>query len=132
MSEEEYGNKTRLDLINELTARDEMIAVFTGATGDEIAEWFKVRGRADDLPLLLKKKARIQLVPIETEIEHRHPLLRDWPDEVVDMVMTKMLANLDGRIREALFGRRAKAARNYERNVSLKRRTRESSFEPAD
>jgi hypothetical protein len=121
---EGYDEKTKEELILELEARDEVIEVFTGATADEIASWFKLKGRADDLPLLLKKQARVTLEPIQYEVSLMHPQPRGWPDDVIGKVMDKLMPKIDERIVELLFGRRAMAHRAKEREVSIRKRTR--------
>lgn len=107
----------------ELSRRDEIISLLTGAIAEEISQWFKVQGRADDLPLLLKKKAKVTLQPIVIEVEASFSQ-RGWPDSVVDSVMAKVHEAFDGRIREQLFGDMAMGRRAAETRVSIKKRTR--------
>ncbi len=108
----------------QIADRDVLIEALTGLVADDIAKWFQFQGRADDVPLLLSKRARLTLQPIEVDVEVRHPLPRGWPDEVRDRVMAKVLAQVDARAREVLFGSRAEAHRARVQEVSMRKRNR--------
>jgi hypothetical protein len=120
----DYDDLSREELLKLLETKDEMLAAACASVGDKFAGWFKVDGRADDLPLKLKKSAKVTLHPVETTVELLYPQPRDWPEEVVQKVMTRLMEKIEHEVWSALFGQRAMAHRSKEREVSIRKRTR--------